>query len=461
MNVWQWILSILLFIISFGLLIVIHEFGHFSTAKLFNVYCQEFSIGFGPKLLKVRRKGHETYFSIRAIPLGGYVSMYGEGVELEDGLELPPERSIDGISRPKRALVMSAGILLNAFLALILFAISNICFPQTLVTSTLHVSESSLIEGANTDDKFYPIGPENNYRVYINDSLTYIDEEEGQVTKTFQGAFYILDDDVTYKDNKYVLCWYPNTNASEPKLSESLTLFVADDTDQIKNLEVFKSWEENGVVLANYPNIAKKLSPAENTEVTVSTRLKTPEGEVKTVSYNLTAVESGNSFIWKDLGVSTKLIDEWAPFGDRLKGTFEDFGEASIAVFKGLATLFRGNIQDLSGVVGIFTMSSTVLTNYTFNYYLYFWGLISVNLAIFNLLPFPGLDGWQLLVTCVEGGVNAYKRREHKKANVDTPFVEWKIPSKVKNIVSAIGLILLFVLMFAILGFDIARVIKG
>ena len=117
MNAWQWILSILLFIFSFGLLIVIHEFGHFSTAKLFNVYCQEFSIGFGPKLLKVRKEGHETYFSIRAIPLGGYVSMYGEGAELEEGVTLPPSRSIDGIARPKRAIVMAAGITLNALLA--------------------------------------------------------------------------------------------------------------------------------------------------------------------------------------------------------------------------------------------------------------------------------------------------------------------------------------------------------
>lgn len=81
------ILSILLCIISLGILVIIHELGHFTMAKLFNVYVNEFSIGFGPQLLK-KKKGETTY-SLRAIPLGGYVSMFGEGMEEgPDGEEL-------------------------------------------------------------------------------------------------------------------------------------------------------------------------------------------------------------------------------------------------------------------------------------------------------------------------------------------------------------------------------------
>ena len=106
----HWIITIVLFIVSLSLLIVIHELGHLSMAKLFNVYCQEFSVGFGPALLKKRGKGKETYFSIRAIPLGGYVSMYGEGVELEEGLVLPKERSLEGIKRWKKAIILVAGV---------------------------------------------------------------------------------------------------------------------------------------------------------------------------------------------------------------------------------------------------------------------------------------------------------------------------------------------------------------
>ena len=462
MSVGDWILSIVLFIVSFGLLITIHELGHFSMAKLFKVYCEEFSIGFGPKLLKVRKKGHETYFSIRVIPLGGYVSMYGEGVELEEGENIPPERSLEGISRPKKALIVSAGIILNALLALVLFAVSNIAFPVSSISSELHVQDTALIYNLNDGDKISPIGPEGDKRVTIYDEIS-VTKDDGTVTKQlYSGAFYILNDDISYNDNKYVLCWYPNTNSSEPKLSNSLYLFVSDTSGEIENLSAFKTWKEKGVTLANYPKFTEKLNAYENVNVPLTINVIDKENNAKTVSFELSSEKLENgSYSWKDLGVSNKIVDIWLPFSERLAGTFSDFGKASSAVFQGLGMLFTGGISNLSGVVGIFTMSADVLRFYTFNYYLYFWGLISVNLAIFNLLPFPGLDGWALLVTCVEGGVNFAKRRKHARSHSTEPFVEWKIPSKVKNVVSAIGLILLFALMFVIVGFDIARVIKG
>ena len=102
MSWWEWVVSILLFIVALSFLIAIHELGHLSMAKLFNVYCHEYSIGFGPTLLKKKRKNGETYFTLRAIPLGGYVSMYGEGMELEPGVEIPKERSIEGIKKWKK-----------------------------------------------------------------------------------------------------------------------------------------------------------------------------------------------------------------------------------------------------------------------------------------------------------------------------------------------------------------------
>ena len=101
MSIGEWIVSIVLFIVSLGVLITLHELGHLTMAKLFNVYCQEFSIGFGPALLHKRGKGKETYFSIRAIPLGGYVSMYGEEMELEEGVVVGEERSLEGINGRK------------------------------------------------------------------------------------------------------------------------------------------------------------------------------------------------------------------------------------------------------------------------------------------------------------------------------------------------------------------------
>ena len=70
------IIAVLSFIIVLSIIVIVHEFGHFVTAKKFGVYCTEFSIGMGPAIYQ--RKGKETTFSIRALPIGGYVQMAGE-----------------------------------------------------------------------------------------------------------------------------------------------------------------------------------------------------------------------------------------------------------------------------------------------------------------------------------------------------------------------------------------------
>ena len=76
----DFIVNLIVFILSLALLVVIHEFGHYITAKAFNVYVTEFSIGFGPALYSHKREGKETKFSIRAIPFGGYCAIVGESL---------------------------------------------------------------------------------------------------------------------------------------------------------------------------------------------------------------------------------------------------------------------------------------------------------------------------------------------------------------------------------------------
>ena len=99
------ILYILLFIVCLSFLIVIHELGHFTAAKIFKVYVMEYSIGFGPALIHKKRKTGETYFSLRIIPFGGYVSMYGEGVELPEGQVIDESRSLEKAKAWKRAII--------------------------------------------------------------------------------------------------------------------------------------------------------------------------------------------------------------------------------------------------------------------------------------------------------------------------------------------------------------------
>lgn len=102
-------------IIVFGLLVLIHELGHFTVAKLVDIKVHEFSIGMGPKLAQVK-KG-ETAYSIRALPLGGYVRMEGEDEESDD------LRSYNNKSVLSRIAVIFAGPFMNFILAIGLFSI--------------------------------------------------------------------------------------------------------------------------------------------------------------------------------------------------------------------------------------------------------------------------------------------------------------------------------------------------
>ena len=122
----MFIFNLLLFLIALSLLIFIHEFGHFLFAKLFNVYCMEFSLGMGPSIISKKfKKDPETTYSLRSLPIGGYVAMAGEidGDEKEKDLNIPFERTINGIKAWKRAIVTVAGVTFNFIFAIILIGI--------------------------------------------------------------------------------------------------------------------------------------------------------------------------------------------------------------------------------------------------------------------------------------------------------------------------------------------------
>jgi len=116
------LISILSFVFAIGLAVLIHEFGHFIFAKRAGVYVQEFAIGMGPKIFS-RKKGETTY-SIRALPIGGFVAMAGEGIELEE--EVPKERFVTEASFLNKFLIFFMGAGFNFLLAIILMFVINL-----------------------------------------------------------------------------------------------------------------------------------------------------------------------------------------------------------------------------------------------------------------------------------------------------------------------------------------------
>ena len=147
--------------------------------------------------------------------------------------------------------------------------------------------------------------------------------------------------------------------------------------------------------------------------------------------------EGKETFNWKYIGISNHTTNRG--FGRVMKDSFETFGEYSIALYKALGQIFtKQGFEQLGGPIAIVQQQMT-FSNQGFGQFLLFWGLISINLAIINLLPFPGLDGWHFLVVIVEG----ITRKE--------------ISQKFKAIMSTIGMILLFGLMIAITFKDVFR----
>ena len=112
------ILSIIYFVLILGIIVLVHEFGHFFFAKLFGIYVYEFSIGMGPKIWGKKDKKGETEYSIRAVPIGGFVQLAGEG--MDEDKKLPKDRLLQSKPVWQRFLVMFFGIGNNFILALIL-----------------------------------------------------------------------------------------------------------------------------------------------------------------------------------------------------------------------------------------------------------------------------------------------------------------------------------------------------
>ena len=474
MQVLTTILYILLFIVFLSILIIIHELGHLAAAKAFNVYCLEYSIGMGPALFKYKRKNGETQFTLRGIPFGGYVSMYGEGVELPEGVTIDESRSLNGIKPWKRAIILLAGVTMNALLALVFFFVSN-CFPQESIDYINHISVSETITDFKDGD-------------YIRfESFVYRDP----VTNSEQ-VFYLADNQTTFNDDdtvKYATCFNFDSLKSFKELglenfiyfyelrNDPISLYSQNDVDysnqtiyiseEVYQAErAFKLLIDNGIITSySIEKFDKQNLDYEPKTVKIETIASGDFAKSVNEGKAVIMTKSFSSIDWADtyrrftndnfvadfsknvkanftsatINLTRRIDGTKYSFGQAIQHAFIDFGESSIALFKAIGGLFTSATawQNVGGIVAVGFQTTSVLQNLGFGRFLYVWGFVSVNLAIFNLLPFPGLDGWQLLVLIIE--VTARK----------------KIPERVKNIVSLVGIGLLLLLMVVVLAKDL------
>lgn len=122
-------MTIIYFILILGITVFIHELGHFIFAKRAGIYCYEFSIGMGPVLKRWKRKNDETEYSIRLLPIGGFVSMAGEDVEIDP--DVPENKRLQSKTWGQRFMTIIAGVMNNFILALVIFFIVGLVSGTT------------------------------------------------------------------------------------------------------------------------------------------------------------------------------------------------------------------------------------------------------------------------------------------------------------------------------------------
>lgn len=126
----NFILTLILLLLILGVLVSIHEFGHFTAAKKAGVYVYEFCLGMGPKLFGFKRKNDETLYTLRLFPVGGFVAMASD---VDPKLKLKDNQILQNKKYWQKLVVLSAGIIMNLLLALVILFVSGLIFgsPET------------------------------------------------------------------------------------------------------------------------------------------------------------------------------------------------------------------------------------------------------------------------------------------------------------------------------------------
>ena len=203
-EIWNIIWPILIAIFMFVIVIIIHEFGHFISAKLLGVKVNEFSLGFGPKLFS--KQGKETLYSVRLIPFGGFCAMEGEDSESADPKAF-------GSKKPwRRLIIVAAGAIFNIILGFILAIIMTI--PQTkFATTKIAVFDENAVSSQynlSVDDEIIEA---NGRRIFCYSDLSYMfaSDRDGKLDfKVKRGGETVELEDVEFKmvtledGNKYI-----------------------------------------------------------------------------------------------------------------------------------------------------------------------------------------------------------------------------------------------------------------
>ena len=419
------IVTIITFILVFGILVLVHEYGHYYFAKRAGILVREFSIGMGPKIWWKRKNG--TTYTVRILPVGGYVRLAGNDDEDEE--ELRPGTPVTlQLNDQDEVVTINASGKSTLFQGI----------PLQLVASDL--TDGLCIKG-------YVNGDEDNLKQYPVNHDAVVIEHDGTAVQiaprdvqfrsaslparmmtNFAGPMnnFILSL-IVFIILGFTLAGVPTNSNQVGKVNSGSVaaqagLKAGDQITRVNNTQV-KNWTDLSANLSDKPGQRVRVTYVRN-------------NHQKTVTLVPKTVKQGKQKVGQ-IGI---IEQERTGLKDRLLFGWQQFVQAGTLIFAVLGHMFTHgfSLNDLGGPVAIYAGTSQA-TALGFNGVLNFLALLSINLGIVNLLPIPALDGGKLLLNIIEA------------------VIRRPIPEKAEGIVTMIGFMILLILMILVTWNDIQR----
>jgi len=373
------LISVIKIIVLLGVLITIHELGHFIIAKLCKVKVNEFAIGFGPAIWK--KQGKETKYTLRLIPLGGYNSLEGEEEKSED------EKSFSKASVPKRMAIVLAGAIVNIIFAILVYFVVTASSGTYISNQIQEIIDGYAAQGVG---------------LQIGDKII---EGNGKIIKSKKDLNKVLEksqgEEIKTKiDRNGEILEY---NIKPTELKSKVTGIYLDEKCKIIAVEKDSSSERQGIqkndilLKVNGVNVNgdRSIALQEIGKKGTNTMTFTMKRGEEQVTIELTPDYESSYY----LGVNLKVADD--TFINRCMNGGMQTQEFLLSIVDNLKQLFTGNVgvDQMMGPVGI---SEVVAKTDGIREFFEMMALISLSLGVTNLLPIPALDGGKILILLIE-----------------------------------------------------------
>jgi regulator of sigma E protease len=404
------------FVALLGVLVAIHEYGHFIFARIFNVHVQRFSIGMGPVIYK-RLDKHGTEFAISALPLGGYVSMITNKL-IEHEPEVKEQLTEEQIkntfdSKPKwqRALIMFAGPLANFILSIFIFSLIFLNTPNPQSIAVIKNIDDSINIESSSD--FILPGDQ-----ILKINSTAISDPKDISLELLSYAGYTGKIDLSLKrtdiDNDVIVGVIVKDFLPTPQSQANPVKHLGIDLD-------FKMKPIIGSVISNGPAENSNLKANDiiakigNTKINYASDIR----DIILTLPNQTVlfdIYRGNDLRQLPVKIGSAIDDNGNEYGvigvffGTSRSIYESFSEAtyetynlSLKTLQFIGKMITGNMgtENLSGPIGIAQMAGNT-AQAGFIPFMYLMALLSISLGVLNLLPIPVLDGGQLVLLGIE-----------------------------------------------------------